>query len=84
VTAFSGKIESNNIFGNVSNAFAGNNCGVINDGVAGLLADKNYWGAATGPGPSRPANDVCNINGGTTITSPFATKPYTIVAPIKP
>jgi hypothetical protein len=65
------------------NAFIGNGCGLRNDGVIGLLADKNYWGAATGPG-SAPADDVCNTSGGTTTVSPFSSSAIKVKAPIKP
>jgi hypothetical protein len=75
-TGFTGKLEKNNLFGNVR-------CGLLNFGVSGLVAANNYWGAATGPGPD-PADDVCNMNGGTTTATPFATKPFTVKAPIKP
>jgi parallel beta-helix repeat protein len=73
--AFTGTISKNNILGN--------SCGVTNDGVIGLAADDNYWGAATGPGPD-PADDVCNSSGGTTIVTTFATTPFKVKPPIKP
>jgi len=78
---FSGTIAGNNISGN-GELFPGN-CGLENDGVLGLMAANNYWGAPTGPGPN-PADDVCNLTGGTTITAPFATTPFRVKAPIKP
>ena len=65
-TAFSGTLRANNMVGNTL-------CGVRNFGVAGLLAADNYWGSATGPGLD-PADDVCNDGGGSTTTTPFATK----------
>ena len=73
---FTGKLERNNLFGNKSH------CGLTNGGVSGLVAANNYWGAATGPGPD-PADDVCNMMGGTTTVTPFATKPFSVKASIK-
>jgi hypothetical protein len=55
-------------------------CGLENSGVSGVLAANNYWGAATGPGPG----SVCDINGGSTVTTPFASKPFRVKARIKP
>ena len=78
--SFSGVIAKNNLFGN---PFGGGfDCGLVNNGVIGLAAKNNYWGVATGPG-APPADDVCNSSGGTTTTSPFATKPFA-VKPLKP
>jgi hypothetical protein len=74
--SFSGRIEKNNVFGNLD-------CGLDNRKVPGLLAQNNYWGAATGPGGD-PADDVCNQGAGTTTVIPFATKPFKVKAPIKP
>lgn len=76
--SFTGVIQKNNIFGNRVG-----NCGLLNDGVSGLNATANYWGAKTGPGPD-PADDVCNFSGGTTTTSPFATTRYVIDPNIEP
>jgi copper-binding protein NosD len=69
---FNGVIKKNNLFANPSGG-----CGLVNIGVIGLAATNNYWGVATGPG-APPADDVCNFNGGTTTTSPFATKPFAV------
>jgi hypothetical protein len=66
---FSGVFTKNNMVGN---AF----CGLDNRLVPDLTATNNYWGAATGPG-TPPADAVCNDIGSTT-TSPFATKPFTV------
>lgn len=74
-TVTGGSVEKNNI--------VGNQCGVLNAGVLGVDAIKNYWGAATGPG-TRPADDICNEQGGTATVTPFATKPFEVKAPIKP
>lgn len=81
VTA-SSQVEKNNLYSN-GRITLPPNCGLKNRAVVGLLAENNYWGAATGPGPD-PADDVCNDMGGTTTTAPFATKPFTVKAPIKP
>ncbi len=73
---FVGTIEKNNIIGN--------DRGMFNNGIVGLAAAGNYWGAATGPGAD-PADDVVNGSGGTTIVTPFATKPFKVKKPlIKP
>jgi hypothetical protein len=73
--AFTGVVQKNDLIAN--------GCGVRNDAVTGLVADRNYWGAATGPGP-HPANPICNTSGGTSTVTPFATSPYKVKAPIKP
>ena len=75
-SAFAGTIGKNNLVGN-------DMCGLRNEGVVGLQAPNNYWGAATGPGAA-PADDICNENNGTTTVTSFATKPFTVKAPIKP
>jgi hypothetical protein len=77
VSGFTGVIQKNNIVGNLSS------CGLINDGVVGLVATNNYWGAATGPGPE-PADAVCNFSGGTTTTTPFATARFAINPSFEP
>jgi len=71
-----------NAFGLIGNAFGSFNCGLENNGVIGLTATNNYWGVAAGPG-APPADNVCNFSGGTTTTSPSATKPF-LVKPLKP
>lgn len=63
-------ITQNNIYGN-------NECGLFNDSTATIIALRNYWGAATGPG-SDPADNVC----GNKVTAvPFATAEFSI--PVK-
>jgi len=74
-TAFNGTVEKNDIVGNI--------CGMGNDGVTGLVADKNYWGAATGPGAA-PGDDTCNSSGGTTTVTPFAKARFKVKPSIKP
>jgi parallel beta-helix repeat protein len=81
---FVGRIEKNNIVGNPRIHEVG--CGLTNFSLANVVAPDNYWGAATGPGPY-PADDVCNDPGnptGTTSTVPFATKRFSVRAPIRP
>jgi hypothetical protein len=76
---FTGTITKNNIFAN--GAFAALNCGIRANSGATVLAPDNYWGAPTGPGGD-PADATCGA-GSVTVT-PFATKPFTVKAPIKP
>ena len=66
-------IAGNNIFGNGSN---GANCGLVNLSGGTLVAQGNFWGAASGPGAD-PADDVCNLSG-TTVVDPVAAKPFNI------
>ena len=65
-----GAIQKNNMFGN-------RRCGLINTGTPGLVATNNYWGAVTGPGGD-PADYVCNLNNGSTTTTPFALTRFSI------
>lgn len=78
---FGGIIAKNNVFGNDGSG----NCGLLNQGVVGLTATANYWGAASGPGAD-PADDVCNNLGfgATTTTTPFAASATKVKARIKP
>jgi hypothetical protein len=66
---FVGAITKNNMFGN--------GCGLFNQGVIGLAATNNYWGARTRPGGGA-ADTTCNSVGGTTDVTPFATKPFAV------
>jgi hypothetical protein len=75
-TPFSGIVEKNNLFGNLF-------CGLQNTGAPGVLAARNYWGAATGPG-AEPADEVCNVSGATTIVVPFASKPFAVNPALRP
>jgi hypothetical protein len=68
-STFSGVITKNNVFAN--------GYGLANMAVAGLVATNNYWGVTTGPG-APPADDVRDYYGGSTTTSPFATKPFAV------
>jgi hypothetical protein len=56
---FTGSVRKNNIFGNASPIVGGSSCGLVNEGVPGLTATNNYWGASTGPGGD-PADAVCD------------------------
>jgi Right handed beta helix region len=73
-----GRFERNNVTGNLE-------CGLRNSGSSpsDVNAQNNYWGAATGPG-SDPADNVCDSETSTTLTTPFATAPFAVNAPIKP
>lgn len=68
-----GTAEQNNIFGN--------GCGVYAY-AADLNAENNYWGAATGPGPS-PANGTC-AGSAFVLLTPYATTPFTVKVKIVP
>jgi parallel beta-helix repeat protein len=73
-------ITENNIFGNGT---TGSNCGLLNVSGTVLMAPKNFWGAASGPGPD-PADAVGEACGGhpdPTSVDPVATKPFNI--PVK-
>ncbi len=72
-----GILEGNNIFGN--------NCGLYVQASSPpvVLADNDYWGAATGPGPD-PADDVCGSSAGAAIVTPFATKPFKVKLKVGP
>lgn len=89
VTGYNGgAIEGNDIVGNgTENAGPSHqsNCGLENGSPLLVMATRNYWGAATGPG-SNPADDVCRNppSAGSISASPFATQPFTVKAPIKP
>ena len=66
---FSGVITKNNMFGNL--------CGLENTAIVGLAATNNYWGAPTGP-IDTPPDLSCDISGGSTDFTPFATKPFAV------
>ena len=75
---FSGAITKNNLFGNTfGSPFGGFDCGLENHGAIGVNAKNNYWGTATGPG-APPSDGVCNLMDGSTIHTPFATKPFAV------
>jgi parallel beta-helix repeat protein len=72
-----GTIEKNNIYGN--------GCGIYLYELPqpAVLADHNYWGAATGPG-SAPANTTCGINASMAVVTPFAKTPFTVTLTVTP
>jgi hypothetical protein len=67
----------NNLYGNGDFSFFEKGCGISNNGVVGLKATNNYWGAPSGPGAGT-ADTVCNYSDGVTTFTPFATKPFTV------
>jgi hypothetical protein len=40
-----------------------------------VMAQNNFWGAPTGPGPD-PADMVCDFDPAKTVVSPFSTKEF--------
>jgi hypothetical protein len=75
-TASLGAVEGNNIFGS---SFGG----LEVDSVTNAPATNNFWGLPSGPGLD-PADRVLSEGGGTAVTTPFATKPFKVKAPVKP
>jgi hypothetical protein len=75
-------VAASNIFGNgvkpsVETPLA-SNCGLFNPSPAAVDARRNFWGAASGPGPD-PADDAgpdgsCDTAQGVTTVEPFAMK----------
>ena len=84
---FSGTIEKNDVFANRACGLENGGSGgsISYPGVTNLVATNDYRGAATGPGPDPAdlAGSACDQNGGSTMVSPFATKPFSVKAPIK-
>jgi hypothetical protein len=76
VGTFTGVVTKNDFVGND----VVTNCGVSNESITAVVATKNYWGSASGPGPN-PADTTCF---GMVTTAPFATTPFSVKAPIKP
>ena len=67
------RLRENNIFGN-------GNCGTTNQtGAAGVTVDarNNFWGAATGPSFTDPADAAC-AGAQPTLTTPFATEAFAV------
>lgn len=72
-------VINGNIFGNgIASTSTPANCGLVAVGVP-VVATRNFWGAATGPGPD-PADAVCVSGAGVVTTAPVATVPATISA----
>jgi len=69
------RIEHTNIYGNnrlFNSGFP--NCGVQNNSGTLVMAQNNFWGAATGPGAD-PADMACDLAAASkTVVEPFATK----------
>jgi hypothetical protein len=66
------RLRENNIFGN-------GNCGTTNQtGAAGVTVDarNNFWGAATGPSFTDPADAAAGAQ--PTLTTPFATEAFAV------
>jgi Right handed beta helix region len=62
-------IRENNFYGN------GSGCGIASQSANSFEARNNYWGAATGPSSTDPADGVCAFNGPVN-TTPFATREF--------
>jgi parallel beta-helix repeat protein len=71
------RIEQTNIYGNntlINSAFP--NCGVQNSSGTIVIAQNNFWGAASGPGVD-PADMACNLVAtSNTVVKPFAIKEF--------
>jgi hypothetical protein len=80
LTGGQGTIHRNNIVGNAEDFGFGDNCGLTNQSGTVIDAKRNFWGAATGPGPN-PAdnagpNSGCDAAGSSTDVLPFATEAF--------
>jgi hypothetical protein len=64
-------IRENNFYGNITG------CGIASQSADVLDARKNFWGAATGPSISDPADQACGFNGAI-LTTPFATTEFAV------
>jgi hypothetical protein len=74
-----GDLENNNIYGNGCGVLVGFSSPLIST----VLAENNYWGATTGPGPD-PADSVCGSNAGAAIVNPFSNKPFRVNLTVTP
>ena len=77
------QVTQSNIFGNgilpdVAQPGGLLNCGVISGLSVNVVADNNFWGFAGGP-DADPGDQACAKGTGTIDTTPFATRPFTIV-----
>jgi hypothetical protein len=75
-------ITQNNFYGNAR-------CGLYTQYFGPFIATGNYWGAPTGPGadPADIAGTAglpCNEHGASITSAPFAIKPFSVKAPIRP
>jgi len=64
-------LRENNIFGNGV-------CGIAANGNVAVDARNNYWGAATGPSFTDPADSVCDPTNTSVQTTPFSTREFQI------
>lgn len=64
-------IRENNFYGN------GSGCGIASQSANSFEARNNYWGTATGPSATDPADGVCAFNGPVN-TTPFATREFQV------
>jgi nitrous oxidase accessory protein NosD len=65
-------MHENNFYGNLSG------CGIASQSADVLDARNNFWGAATGPSATDPADDACGFNGAIR-TAPFATREFSVL-----
>ena len=65
-------------YGNNSTPSTGfTNCGLFNESRGQIIAQHNFWGAVSGPGPDY-ADGVCAVGGSTIIFTPFAADEFNI------
>ena len=64
-------VRNSNLYGNGTAVDRPKNCGISNESNTRIVADRIYWGAATGPG-ANPADVACNTGTSTTVTTPSA------------
>ncbi|MBI3783777.1 MAG: hypothetical protein HY270_10260 [Deltaproteobacteria bacterium] len=69
-SAVTGPFEGNTLVGNGGVG----NCGLFNDSGSSVIAKKNFWGAATGPGAD-PGDLSCSGVGSSTDSTLFLTAP---------
>lgn len=61
------KVEKSSLYGNLGSGF---NCGINKTSALGsVLAQQNYWGASSGPGPD-PADQLCGQSAQIDATNP--------------
>ncbi len=72
-------IYGNNIFSFVVDLISYTNCGVFNTSGNAINLTNNFWGVATEPGFTEPADDVCvGTFGSSHVFALFATKEFKI------
>jgi hypothetical protein len=77
-----GVVADDNLGTAEQNNIVGNGCGVY-AAVADFNAENNYWGAATGPGSTPPADGVCT-GSASVLTGPYATVPFKVSVKLVP